>query len=361
MARRSRRRPFVVIAAVAALVLLLAACGGNDDRVDQPAAVDGVEATEAGAHVIATTTILADITRNIACEEVAVDTLMSPGQDPHTFELSARHAAELREADLVVANGLGLEESLEDVLLDAQADGTTVVFLGEHVQPIPFTGAEHGDDEHSEEEHVEDEPADEEHAEDEHAGEKHADEKHSEEEPAHGSLDPHVWMDPARMAIASAHLAEELTRATGTDHAECATTYIDSLRQLDSELAALLETIPADKRKLVTNHEALGYLADSYGFEIIGVVIPGGSTTAQPSAADIVQLAETLDRETVSAIFAETTAPTQLADLVASETSTDIEIVSLYTGSLGEPGTEAETYIQMMRTNADRIAAALTK
>lgn len=338
--KRSWPRLGALVAAVAALAFSLAACGGDDDREARPASDGAAETSEPGVRVIATTTILADITRNIACEDVTVETLLSPGQDPHTFELSARQAAELREADLIVANGLGLEESLEDVLLDARADGTTVVFLGEHAQPIPFTGPE---------KHSESEAATEEHAEDERADDEHG----------NGSLDPHVWMDPARMAAASAHLTESLSQATGVDHAACATTYVESLQQLDSELAALLEEVPAERRKLVTNHEALGYLAERYGFEIVGVVVPGGSTTAEPSAADIVELAETLEREAVSAIFVETTTPTELADLVASEAGTDVEIVSLYTGSLGEPGTEAETYIQMMRTNANRINAAL--
>ena len=354
----------VLVAVVVALVLLVSACGGADDGAAKSADEAAAESAEAGTRVVATTTILADITRNIACEDVAVATLMSPGQDPHTFELSAREATELRDADLIIANGLGLEESLEDVLLNAQADGISVVFVADYAQPIPFIGVAHGDDEHGEVEHAEDEHGDDEHGEVEHAEEEHAEDEHkegghSDDEHAHGSLDPHVWMDPARMVIASAHLVEDLTLATGTAHTGCAADYIESLEQLDSELEAQLDNVPVERRKLVTNHEALGYLADRYGFEIVGVVVPGGSTTAEPSAADVVELAEALEREQVTAIFAETTAPTELADLVASEAGADVQIVSLYTGSLGESGSGAETYVEMMRTNADRISDAL--
>src|SRR5690606_19623413 len=107
-----------------------------------------------------------------------------------------------------------------------------------------------------------------------------------------------------------------------------------------------------------TNHEVLGLFADRFGFQILGVIIPGGSTLAEPSAADLEALAEAIEEAGVPAIFAETSAPSRLADALAAE-GTDVEVVELYTESLGADGSGAETYLGMIRTSADRIAAAL--
>ncbi len=121
----------------------------------------------------------------------------------------------------------------------------------------------------------------------------------------------------------------------------------------------LLAGVPPERRLLVTNHEAMGYFAERYGFEILGVVIPGGSTLAEPGAAEVAELAAIIREAEVPAIFAETSYSTALADALASEAGTEVEVVELYTESLGEPGSGAETYTGMVTTNAERIAAAL--
>jgi zinc/manganese transport system substrate-binding protein len=120
-----------------------------------------------------------------------------------------------------------------------------------------------------------------------------------------------------------------------------------------------LSPIPPEARKIVTNHEASGYFADRYGFEIIGTVIPGGSTLAEPSAADIADLVNELREEGVTAIFAENTNPTVLAETVAAELGSEVEVFELYSDSLGEPGSGADTYIGMIRSNAETVATAL--
>jgi len=110
---------------------------------------------------------------------------------------------------------------------------------------------------------------------------------------------------------------------------------------------------------MVTNHEAFGYFADRYGFEIIGVVIPGGSTLAEPSSADLGDLVEVMEQSGTGAIFAETTQPTSLAEAVAAELGGEVEVVELFTESLGRPGSGAETLQEMLVTNAGRISEAL--
>ncbi len=135
--------------------------------------------------------------------------------------------------------------------------------------------------------------------------------------------------------------------------------YVAELEALDAEVEGLIATIPEDGRVLITNHEVFGYFADRYGFEVVGAVVPSGSTLESVSAGDLAELAEVLEDEGVPAIFADTSASTELADTLAAEVG-DVEVVQLYTESLGEAGSDGATYVDMVRTNATRISAALT-
>jgi zinc/manganese transport system substrate-binding protein len=128
---------------------------------------------------------------------------------------------------------------------------------------------------------------------------------------------------------------------------------------LDDEVRTILEVIPDERRILVTDHDALGYYADAYDFEVAGVVIPGGSTLAEPSSAELAELVEVIEDEQVPAIFANSANPTALVDAVAAETGTEVAVVDLFVDSLGPEGSGVETYQDMMRTNAQRIADAL--
>ena len=121
----------------------------------------------------------------------------------------------------------------------------------------------------------------------------------------------------------------------------------------------VLGAIEPEKRKLVTNHEALGYFARRYEFETIGVVIPGGTTLADPSSAELAALVEEMQEEGVNVVFAETSSPTQLAEAVAAELGAQASVVELYTESLGEPGSDADSLIGMLETNASLISEAL--
>ena len=135
------------------------------------------------------------------------------------------------------------------------------------------------------------------------------------------------------------------------------------LEALDAELEAAFATIPEARRKLVTNHDSLGYLADRYGFEVVGTVIPGSSTSAETNPAAFAALADLLVAEGIDVVFAETTDSDTLARQLAAEVvgqgGLEVEVVTLFTGSLGPEGSGAETYVGLMRTNAERIVAAL--
>ena len=324
---------------------LLAACSGESSSDASE------ESTGPGSStIVATTTILGSVAGDIvACADPAatVTTLMPVGADPHDFAPSSQQVAQIVQADLVIANGLGLEAGLDDALDNARSDGATVLEIAELVDPIPF--GEHADD-HS------DDHADEAATEDD-----HADEAATEDEHEHGSEDPHVWFDMTRMATAAELISAQLATTGGTAYAECGTEVAERIRAAEAEVRATLESVSADRRILVTDHDALGYLADAYGYEIAGTVIPSGTTLAEPSSADLAELVSVIVAEDVPAIFANSAEPSTLAEAVAAETGRDVQVVSLYVGSLGEPGSGAEDYLSMMATDANLIATALTR
>ena len=164
-----------------------------------------------------------------------------------------------------------------------------------------------------------------------------------------------------RMATAAQLIGAELTKATGNEaYIDCANTTAEEIRAAEVDVRATLESVPADGRVLVTDHEALGYLADKYGYEVAGTVIPAGSTLAQPSSADLASLVEVINTEGVPAIFANSSEPSSLAEAVAAETGADIAVIPLYVESLGGPDSPASTYLDLMRTNAQLIADGLT-
>ncbi len=308
------------------LALFGAACSADaGDRAEGPA-------------VVVTTTVLGDIVGRVVGDAGSVEVLMPIGADPHDFSASSAQVAAVSSADLVVANGLGLEEGLEDVLEAAAGDGVVVLYAGELADPLPF------DDDHD---HDEDEA-------------DHDDEDEVDHDHDHGDYDPHVWMDPSRMVEVVGEVAEALGAIDAEGSwAENADAYIGELTGLDADIEASLAVIDHSDRKLVTNHLSFGYFADRYDFEVVGVVVPGGSTLAEPSSAELAALVETMESEGVDVVFAETTESATLAEALIEELGEDASVVELYTGSLGGDGSGAETYIGMMSTNAELIAAAL--
>ena len=355
----TRRRVPLVLTGLSAAALTLAACGGTSDSADSGTAVPSP--TDGSLTIVATTTILGSVAGDIAsCAGGSVTTLMPVGADPHDFTPSSAQVAQMVGADVVIANGLGLEEGLADALSSAAADGARVIEVAELVDPIEFGAGGHSDDDHSEEEGHSDEEG---HSEEEgHSDEEgHSEDKGDDHDHGHdhGSLDPHFWFDMNRMADAAVIIGDDLAELGGPAYAECGQAEADKIRAAETEVAALLESVPADKRILVTDHDAFGYLADAYGYEIAGVVIPGGSTLAEPSSAQLRELVEVIQAEGVPAIFANTAEPSTLADAVAAEAGDNVEVVVLYVGSVGEPGSGADTYIGMMLTDARLIADAL--
>ena len=359
------------------LALVATACAGTDDGAAAPD-------EEARVRVVVTTSILGDIVEEVLAPATATDieVLLPPGADPHGYAPSAADALALREADVVYAIGLGLEEALDDALAAAEEDGVRVVELGERVDPLPYDEGladlhdDHGDDDHSDEDHSDDDHSDEdEHGDDDHGDDEHRDadehsdedhrdeDEHGDDEHGHdGEFDPHVWLDPLR----AAQLGQEVAAVhaeVAPDDADAVQAAADDLRArleaLDAELAEAIATIPEERRQLVTNHEALGYLAARYDLDVIATVLPGTSADVDVTAGAFTELVELLRETGVRAVFAETTSSDRLAQALAAEVE-GVEVVELYTDSLGEPGSGADSIEGMLRVDVERIVDALS-
>lgn len=185
--------------------------------------------------------------------------------------------------------------------------------------------------------------------------------EHDEDEHEAGECDPHVWLTPANGIIIAENIAAALSAADPDGAAVYQANlneYTAQLEALDAEIQAMMAAIPVERRVLATNHDFLGYFADAYELEVVGVVIPGGSTLVEPSAQDIAGLIEVLQTANVPAIFAEVSNRSALVDIIADEIGQNVRIITLYSGALSETGS-ASTYIDLLRENARLITDAL--
>lgn len=329
----------IALALTATAALTLSACstgdsGGTADSGD--AAVGG------GVSLVATTTPLGSVTSQIAaCAGGESATLMPVGADPHDFSPSSAQVADMVKADLVVANGLGLEGGLDASLAQVEEDGAEVLHVAEGVDPLPFGDgeAETGHEGETAEEHAA------------HAGE---------DEHGHGDLDPHFWLDAARMADAARLIGDAAAERGGGDRwSECGGEVAEELDALDGELRETLSAVPEDRRSLVTDHESFAYFNAAYGFRSEGVVVPGGSTEAQSSSQDLARLAGVIEDAGVPAIFSNVAVNDSLVEALAAEVGEEVAVVPLYVGSVGPEGSPAADYQGMMRENARLIVEAL--
>ena len=314
----------VVIAALLLASLLagaLAAAGCGDE-----------EQTQTGAlRVMATSTFLADIAQNVAGDRFTVQSLAPRDTDLHAFEPTPRDVATVSGSDLLILNGGGLEETLEDTLRTAAADTTFVEASGGITPRKPQPG----------------EPLHERHHE---GGEDRADE-----------ADPHFWLDPTLVKTYVENIRDAFIAADPEGEAEYTTNaaaYTAQLDELDTWIRDEVATIPEEDRLLVMNHVSHGYFADRYGFRIVGAVIPSVATGESPTAKQLAGLTETIRTEGVRAVFVDLGENPRLADQIAAETGI-VVVDDLRPHSLSEPNGEASTYIDMMKHDTQQIVSAL--
>lgn len=306
--------------------------------------------------VVASHTILADVVANIVGDAADVTSLMAAGADPHTYTPIPADLARLSNADVVFTNGANFEEGLLKTIENAAAD-INIVEVSQNVEILPFAATEHetgepitplglGSDVNC------------------HAGHGAAPDSGSAggEEDHESGCDPHVWWDVNNVMSWTDVIRDTMSMldpANADIYTANASAYDRTLESLlNDEIIPQVETIPQDRRIFVTDHDTLGYFANAFGFRIVGVVIPGGSTTAEASASEIASLIDSIRASHVSAIFIGTTVSPILSDQIADEAGA--VGVTLYTDSLSDADGPAPTYIDFMRYNVQTIVSALT-
>lgn len=315
-------RRTVPFALLAAAVVTLAACGGGSSATNSTASEaqsQGASAPER-ASVVVTYPVLGSVVKEVVGDAADVTVLMPNGADPHEWSPSAKDIETMLAADLVIDNGLGLEGNLQDPLAQAEAEGVDVFTVADHITVRTVKAGEGAEP---------DDP-----------------------DQAPGAEDPHLWMDPLTMKQWVAPLVTELA-ALGVDTGDNGAQVESELDSLNTEVAGILDTVPADRRKLVTGHESLGYLAERYGYTLVGAVIPAITSQAEASAGELAALAEKITAAGVPAIFTEIGTPAATVEAIAADTGA--KVVELSTHNLPQD----QSYRTFMVDIANKIAGGL--
>jgi ABC-type Zn uptake system ZnuABC Zn-binding protein ZnuA len=306
MGRQRVGRRWATLLAAGLAALLVAGCSGSGGAGDGGG----------GLRVVATTTQVADLAANVGGDRVQVTSLLKPGIDAHDYEPSPADIDAIARADLVVQNGVGLEEWLGDTIESSGFAGPVVdASQGVRLRQVD------------------------------------------------GGADPHIWQDPGNAQRMAANIERGLAAAEPADATAFAANlaaYAKQLQALDAEVERQIDGLA--NKKVVTNHDAFGYYLDRYGLELVGSVIPSFDTSAELSGRDIRDLVAKIRATGVKAIFSETSLPPRAAETIGREAGVKVVVGSdaLYGDALGPPGSDGDTYLKMIRHNTATIVENLS-
>jgi len=293
-------------------ILVLVGCGGGGGTSPATSG-SGVTPGPGAVRVVTTTTVFADIVKSVGGSRVNATSIIPPGAGPEDYEAKPDDAKRLADAQLIVSNGVGLDDFLDRLLSSGSGGKTPRLVLGEGIPPIVVDG----------------------------------------------EANPHFWLDPT--LVKTDYLPKIVTALSAVAPADAATfqanatAYGTQLDALDTELKARIDTLPAANRKLVTFHDAFPYFARHYGFELVGVVL--ANVGQEPTAADLAALVEKVKAAGVEAVFSEAQFNPKLAQTLADEAGIRRVVTTLYNDALGPA--PADSYPGMMRWNVDKIVEAL--
>lgn len=324
-------------------IALVVGCGSSD-------AAPEAGNPDAGANVVASISVWADVAEAITCGSVEVETLIPRGADTHAYELSLADRVRLDEADVVLVNGLGLEASAEDVFDDLAAEGVTVVRIAEadDADEHDDDGADQAGDANQDDDHDDGDHDDGDHDDGDHDHDHH-----------HDGEDPHIWFDPSAVTAMLPALGEHLVEA-GADPAtveRCIDEYSSEIDAVDAEIEALFAPIEPSQRVFITNHGGLSRFADHYDLTLLGTVLSGTSTLEEADPALIDELESLIVEQGITQILVEAEASAPDAEALAARLDLDLAVVHIE--SLGPDGSEADTYLGLLRSTAEAIAAGM--
>jgi manganese/zinc/iron transport system substrate-binding protein len=315
-------RQFLKMSLCLLVLLLMVASGCQKDNTEDPANAN--PKTEKKLHVVATISMITDILKNIGQDRIDVTGIVGEGVDPHLYKPTAGDVERVKDADIIFYNGLHLEAKIIGAVLDKMADKTKAVAVT--------------------------------------AGTLRSHLRTSSE--FQGGYDPHVWHDVSLWMKAVERIRDTLAQADPNNaeyYRSNAKNYLAVLKTLHDDLQNLAAQIPAQRRVLVTTHDAFGYLGRAYGFEVRG--LQGLNTEAEVGVADVRELAAFIIEHRIPAIFVETSTPSQGIKAVQAAVRAkgfEVEIGGgLFADAMGTPGTPEGTYIGLMRHNIDTIVNAL--
>ena len=321
VANRKVRHPALATAMTAVLALVGAGCGDGDEPPASGGGAAGAPTAEA-IKVIATTTILGDLVRQVGGDAADVTQILPANADAHDYEPRPKDITETADAKLVVQSGDNLDTWLGDVVGQSGTDAP-VVDVAQQLQvrlPGESKGAEASE------------------------------------------YDPHWWHDPRNTMVAVEEIRDALATANPgakATYEKNATAYLAKVKALDEGIAECFSEVPVAERKLVSDHDAFNYFADRYEITTVGAVIPSQTTQAQASAGEIAALARVIAAADVKAVFPESSVSSKVGDAIAEQTGASAEF-ELYGDSLGAEGTPGDTYLRMMQANADAMVKGFT-
>jgi zinc/manganese transport system substrate-binding protein len=267
-----------------------------------------------------TYSVLGSIVKDVVGSAGDVVVLMPNGANPHEWSPSAKDVELMLKADLVIDNGLGLEGNLQDPLKQAKADGVRVFTVADHITVRKVKAGEGTDA--------------------------------SDPDQAAGADDPHLWMDPLTMKQWIAPLVSTL-KDVGIDTAARGPKVESDLDSLNANVESILGRVPANRRKLVTGHESMGYFAERYKFQLIGAIIPSITSQAEASAGELAHLTDKIRKAGVPAVFAEIGTPAATVRAIAGDTGT--KVVELSTHNLPADGTYRSFMLDIATTITDSL------
>ena len=288
--------------------LILAGCSGLSSNT----------APANGLRVLATETFLGDIAQNVAGNQLKVETLLPVTVDPHEFQPTPQDAIKIAESQVLIVNGLGYESWLTKILENSGGKHLVIV-ASKGLSPNPDPSGEHPDG------------------------------------------DPHMWMNPLNVVYYVENIRDGLSQADPAGKAiytANAQAYIAQLKSLDQWIKSEVAALPPEKRLLVTNHDALGYFSEAYGFKVLGAIIPSVTNEASPSAQQMAALIDTIKSSGAPAIFLDISENQKLANQIASESGAKV-VTDLYVETISAPNGPAASYIEMIKHDVTDIVTAL--